>query len=110
MVQLGLGLISWATPGGLVAFAWRKWSKARRNGNAVGDLIDNPAFLSGQILATVSCRAFIPVNIFAAARIDQPRQVLNLKAWRLTVDPLRTTDYLMVTSASRGKCSEESPT
>jgi hypothetical protein len=74
---IGLALAWLATPWVLVAFAWKKWAKARRNGNPVEDLIDDPAFLIGQILATVSCCAFIPVYIFAAARIDQPRQVFD---------------------------------
>jgi len=72
-----LGLIWLATPWVLVPLAWRKWARARRKGNPLEDLIDDPAFLIGQTLATVSCCAFVPVYIFVAAKMDQPRQVLD---------------------------------
>jgi hypothetical protein len=77
-VFIVLGLIWLATPWVLVPVAWRKWAKGRRKGNPLmEDLIDDPAFLIGQTLATISCCAFIPIYIFVAVRMDQPRHVLD---------------------------------
>jgi hypothetical protein len=61
----GLALVWLATPWVLVAFAWKKWARTRTKANPLEDLIDDPAFLIGQILATVSCCALIPLFIAA---------------------------------------------
>ena len=55
----------------LVALAWRKWAHTRSRGNPLEDLIDDPAFLIGQILATVSCCALVPLYLSAAYRWNQ---------------------------------------
>jgi hypothetical protein len=47
-----------ATPWVLVALAWRKWATSKVS--LMEDLIDDPAFLIGQVLATVSCCAPYP--------------------------------------------------
>ena len=62
-ILVGLALVWLATPWVLVALAWKKWARTRTKGNPLEDLIDDPAFLIGQILATVSCCALIPLFI-----------------------------------------------
>jgi hypothetical protein len=62
-VVVGLALIWLATPWVLVALAWWKWARTRSEGNPVEDLIDDPAFFVGQILASVSCCALVPLFI-----------------------------------------------
>jgi len=62
----------------MVPLGWRKWARERHKGDPLlEELIDDPAFLIGQTLATVSCCAFIAVYVFALLRIDRPRKVLN---------------------------------
>jgi len=68
---IGLVLIWLAAPCLLVALAWRKWAHTRSRGNPLEDLIDDPAFLIGQILATVSCCALVPLYLSAAYRWNQ---------------------------------------
>jgi len=62
-ILVGLALVWLATPWVFVALAWKKWARTRTKGNPLEDLIDDPAFLIGQILATVSCCALIPLFI-----------------------------------------------
>jgi hypothetical protein len=62
-ILIGLALIWLGTPWALVALAWKKWVRTRSKGNPLEDLIDDPAFLIGQILATVSCCALIPLFV-----------------------------------------------
>jgi hypothetical protein len=62
-ILVGSALVWLTAPWVLVALAWKKWSRTRTNGNPLEDLIDDPAFLIGQILATVSCCALIPLLI-----------------------------------------------
>lgn len=62
-----LAVVWLATPWVLVAFAWKKWAPMRTKANPLEDLIDDPAFLIGQILATVSCCALIPLFISATS-------------------------------------------
>jgi len=64
---VGMALVWLATPWLLVALAWKKWARMRTKGNPLEDLIDDPAFLIGQILATVSCCALIPLFIPATS-------------------------------------------
>jgi hypothetical protein len=63
LVIIGVFFIWSATPWALVALAWRKW--ARTKVSLMEDLIDDPAFLFGQILATVSCCSLVPLYITA---------------------------------------------
>jgi|SRR5580704_12591079 hypothetical protein len=59
--------VAWsATPWMLVVLAWRKWARSRAP--ILEDLIDDPALLGGQILATVSCCALIPLWLTAIPR------------------------------------------
>jgi hypothetical protein len=60
---VALALVWLATPWVLVGLAWKKWARTRTKGNPLEDLIDDPAFLIGQILATISCCALIPLFI-----------------------------------------------
>lgn len=62
-ILVGLSVAWLATPWVLVALAWKKWARTRTKGTPLEDLIDDPAFLIGQILATVSCCALIPLFI-----------------------------------------------
>jgi hypothetical protein len=62
-IIIGLALIWLVTPWTLVALAWKKWARTRDKGNPLEDLIDDPAFLIGQILATVSCCALVPLFV-----------------------------------------------
>ena len=62
-ILVGLALVWLATPWVFVALAWKKWARTRTKGNPLEDLIDDSAFLIGQILATVSCCALIPLFI-----------------------------------------------
>jgi hypothetical protein len=55
-----------ATPWMLVVLAWRKWARSRTPLSE--DLIDDPALLGGQILATVSCCGFVPLWLTAIPR------------------------------------------
>src|SRR5580658_2062605 len=60
---IGVALVWAGTPWVLMALAWRKWASLRTTGNPLEDLIDDPAFLIGQALATVSCCALIPLYL-----------------------------------------------
>jgi hypothetical protein len=55
----GLALVWLLTPWLLVAVAWRRWWAGRNKQNVLEEFIDDPAFLVGQILATISCAAFV---------------------------------------------------
>ena len=55
----GLALIWLLIPWLLVGVAWRRWWAARNRQNIFEDFIEDPAFLFGQTLATISCRAFV---------------------------------------------------
>ena len=59
----GLALLWVVTPWALVALAWKKWARTRTKGTPLEDLIDDPAFLIGQALATVSCCALTPLLV-----------------------------------------------
>jgi hypothetical protein len=67
-IVIGLVLMWLATPWVLVTLAWWKWARTRSEGNPLEDLIDDPAFLIGQILASVSCCALVPLFIPALGR------------------------------------------
>jgi len=65
----GLALVWLATPWALVALAWRKWVRTRTEGSPVEDFIDDPAFLFGQVLASVSCCALAAIFIPAIMQL-----------------------------------------
>jgi len=60
-------------PAGLVAFAWRKWAQARSQLTATGEAVDNPAFLIGQILGTISCCGILAFYVPWRGAWDQVR-------------------------------------
>jgi hypothetical protein len=62
-ILVGFAVAWLATPWVLVAVAWKKWLRMRTKGTALEDIIDDPAFLIGQALATVSCCALTPLFI-----------------------------------------------
>jgi hypothetical protein len=68
---IGVFLVWSATPWVLVALAWRKLARSRVS--LVEGVIDDPAFLIGQVLATVSCCALVPLYLPATRRWEQLR-------------------------------------
>jgi hypothetical protein len=68
LAAVGLALIWFAMPWVLIGLAWRKW--ARRPAGLMDDLIDDPAFLVGQILASISCFALVPLYLSANPRAE----------------------------------------
>lgn len=60
-----------ATPWVLVGFAWWQW--ARSKAELIEGAIDDPAFFLGQILATVSCCALLPIYLPATHRWNEFR-------------------------------------
>jgi hypothetical protein len=52
---IGLAVAWLATPWVLVTLAWKMWGRTRTRGNPLEDLIDDPAFVIGQTLASISC-------------------------------------------------------
>ena len=68
-VFIGFALVWLATPWALVALAWRKWVRTRTQESPFEDFIDDPAFLFGQILASVSCCAFAAIFIPAITQL-----------------------------------------
>jgi len=61
LAALGVALL--AAPWVLVAVAWRKWARTKAA----------PAFLTGNILATVSCCGLIPFVLPVTRRWEQTR-------------------------------------
>jgi hypothetical protein len=68
-VFIGFALVWLATPWALVALAWRKWVRTRTQESPFEDFIDDPAFLFGQILASVSCCALAAILIPAITQL-----------------------------------------
>jgi hypothetical protein len=66
---IGFALTWLATPWALVALAWRKWVRTRTQESPFEDFIDDPAFLFGQILASVSCCALAAIFIPAITQL-----------------------------------------
>lgn len=66
---IGLALVWLVTPWALVALTWRKWLQTRAQGSPVEDFIDDPAFLFGQVLASVSCCALAAIFIPAVMQL-----------------------------------------
>jgi len=62
-VNIGLVLIWLLIPWILLSLAWWKWARSRAAGNPIEEFIDDPAFLGGQVLATVSCCALVPLFV-----------------------------------------------
>jgi hypothetical protein len=52
---IGLAFVWLATPCVLVTLAWKMWGRTRTRGSPLEDLIDDPAFVIGQTLASISC-------------------------------------------------------
>ena len=63
---IAVGLIWSAAPWVFAVMAWAKWARTRATRS-------DPAFLFGQILATVSCSALIPFYIPNTTRWEQLR-------------------------------------
>lgn len=72
-ILVGAGLIWSATPWMLMVLAWRRWAQKCSSGGVVEGFIDDPAFLIGQILGTVSCFALVPLYLPATSRWEQLR-------------------------------------
>jgi hypothetical protein len=67
---MSLALVWLVTPWALVALAWRKWIRTRTpQGSPCEDFIDDPAFLFGQVLASVSCCALAAIFIPAIMQL-----------------------------------------
>jgi hypothetical protein len=66
---LGFALVWLAMPWALVALGWRKWVQTRTDGSALEDFIDDPAFLIGHSLASVSCCALAALWIPTILRL-----------------------------------------
>ncbi len=71
-IFVGVALIWSATPWVLMAFGWMKWARSCRSGVVEG-FIEDPAFLIGQIVGTVSCFALVPLYLPATSRWEQLR-------------------------------------
>jgi MFS family permease len=52
---IGLAIVWLGTPWTLVTLGWKMWGRTRTRGNPMEDLIDDPAFVIGQTLASISC-------------------------------------------------------
>jgi len=70
---IAIAIIWSLTPWMLVAMAWAKWARTRIQGNTIDDLIDDPAFFLGQILATLSCLTLVPFYMSTTTRWEQLR-------------------------------------
>jgi len=68
-VFIGFALVWLATPWALVALAWRKWVRTCTQESPFEDFIDDPAFLFGQILASLSCCALAAIFIPAITQL-----------------------------------------
>ncbi len=68
-VFIGFALVWLATPWALVALAWRKWVQTYKQESPFEDFIDDPAFLFGQILASLSCCALAAIFIPAITQL-----------------------------------------
>jgi hypothetical protein len=78
---IGVFLAWSATPWVLVTLAWRKWARSRVS--LMEGVIDDPAFLIGQVLATVSCCALVPFYLSASQRWEQLR--VDALGWGLII-------------------------
>jgi hypothetical protein len=83
---IGFALVWLATPWALVVSGWRTWVRTRTQGSPWEDFIDDPAFLIGQSLASVSCCALAILFVPGLVR-------LHIKA------PDKALDYGLVISA-----------
>jgi hypothetical protein len=65
---VGVALIWCVAPWMLTAFGWRKWAQTCGRSGLIEGFIDDPAFLIGQILGTLSCLALVPLYAPATFR------------------------------------------
>ena len=67
---IGLAFVWLTTPWVLVTLAWKMWGRARARGNPLENLIDDPAFVIGQTLASISCCALLVLFVPTALALQ----------------------------------------